>query len=167
MARKQTACALPPRISDDGRYVAFASSASTLVPDDTNGTSDVFGYDRQTSTIERVSVAANGTQGNGSSYVYGTRPISADGRYVTFSSSSSNLVPGDTNGTLDVFVYDRQTHTIERVSVAADGTQGEGGNASISPDGRYVTFSSSASTLVPAATGGESSTSLCMTARPT
>ena len=110
-------------ISADGRYVAFHSDASNLVPGDTNGMSDIFVYDRQTDTIERVSVAANGTQGNGHS----TSPsISADGRYVAFYSNASNLVPGDTNGTSDVFVYDRQTDTIERVSLAADGTQGNG-----------------------------------------
>ena len=80
-------------------------------------------YDRQTDTIERVSVAADGTQGNGYSI---TPSISADGRYVAFYSVASNLVPGDTNGTTDVFVYDRQTDTIERVSLASDGTQGNG-----------------------------------------
>ena len=75
--------------------MAFGSYASNLVPGDTNGTSDIFVYDRQTDTIERVSLAADGTQGNDSS---GSPSISADGRYVAFSSDASNLVPGDTNG---------------------------------------------------------------------
>ena len=72
-------------------------------------------------TIERVSLAADGTQSNG----YSAYPsISADGRYVAFNSTASNLVPGDTNAQQDVFVYDRQTDSIQRVSLAADGTQG-------------------------------------------
>ena len=74
----------------------FHSDASNLVPGDTNGISDVFVYDRQTHTIERVSVASDGTQGNGHSSSVGS--ISADGRYVAFDSNASNLVPGDTNG---------------------------------------------------------------------
>ena len=78
-------------------------------------------YDRETDTIERVSVASDGTQANG---IRTTPTISADGRYVAFHSDASNLVPGDTNGMTDVFVYDRQTDIIERVSVASDGTQG-------------------------------------------
>jgi archaellum component FlaF (FlaF/FlaG flagellin family) len=140
-------------ISDDGRYVAFESQANNLVPGDTNAMSDVFVYDRQTDMIERVSVATDGTQGDGKSY--STR-ISADGRYVAFYSNASNLVPGDTNGTWDAFVYDRQTDTIERVSLASDGTQGNGSSSypSISDDGRYVAFGSSASNLVPGDTNG-------------
>ena len=117
--------------------MAFQSGASNLVPGDTNGAGDIFVYDRQTPhTIERVSVASDGTQGNGSSL---GPSLSADGRYVTFYSNASNLVPGDTNGASDVFVYDRQTGMIERVSVAADGTQGNGNSTrpSISADGRY------------------------------
>ena len=104
--------------------------------------------------IERVSVAADGTQGNGTS---SAPRLSADGRYVAFCSDASNLVPGDTNGVSDVFVYDRQTDTIERVSVAADGTQGNGNSygASISADGRYVAFHSAASNLVPGDTNGD------------
>jgi autotransporter-associated beta strand protein len=143
-----------PSISADGRYVAFDSSANNLVPGDTNGKIDVFVYDRQTGTIERVSVASDGTQGNGHSV---SPSISADGRYVAFDSPTNNLAPGDTNGMYDVFVYDRQTDTIERVSAAFDGTQGNGDSdsASISDDGRYVTFESSANNLVPGDTNGQ------------
>ena len=111
-----------PAISADGRYVAYASVASNLVPGDTNGVLDVFVFDRQTDTTERVSVASDGTEANGLS----VRPaISADGRYVTYTSDASNLVPGDTNGAIDIFLFDRQTDTTERVSVASDGTEGE------------------------------------------
>jgi archaellum component FlaF (FlaF/FlaG flagellin family) len=90
-----------PSISADGRYVAFSSSASNLVPGDTNGRGDVFVHDRLTGQTTRVSVASDGTQGNGDSW---WPSISADGRYVAFASEASNLVPGDTNGTWDVFV---------------------------------------------------------------
>jgi uncharacterized membrane protein len=90
-----------PAISAHGRYVAYDSDASNLVPDDTNGTADVFVFDQKTGTTERVSVASNGTEGNGNS----ARPaISANGRYVTYDSEASNLVPDDTNNASDVFV---------------------------------------------------------------
>jgi Tol biopolymer transport system component len=141
-----------PSISADGRYVAFYSYATNLVSGDTNGTFDIFVYDRQTKTTERVSVDSAGVQGNGSSEAHS---ISADGRYVAFSSDASNLVTGDTNGTTDVFVYDRQTDAIRRVSVNATGTEGNGSSVfpSISADGRYVAFYSFARNLVTPHTG--------------
>jgi Tol biopolymer transport system component len=135
-------------ISADGRFVAFASPASNLVPGDTNGTWDVFVHDRQLGTTERVSVATGGAEGNGDSLV---PSISADGRFVAFESQASNLVAGDTNGAPDIFVRDRQSGTTERVSVATGGAEGSDGsyNPSISPDGRFVAFESDASNLVP------------------
>jgi Tol biopolymer transport system component len=142
-------------VSEDGRYVAFESSASNLVDNDTNGRKDIFVYDRDTDTIERVSVASNGTQANRDC----SKPcISADGRNVTFESSATNLVPGDTNSRKDVFVYDRDTDSIERVSVADDGIQGNGtsSNPCISADGRFVAFQSFASNLVSEDTNGTS-----------
>ncbi len=134
-------------INADGRYVAFESSATNLVPGDTNGRKDIFVYDRDADTIELVSLADNGTQGNATS----SNPcISSDGGFVAFQSFAYNLVSGDTNGTSDVFVYDRNTDTIERVSVADDGTQGDAASSSpcISIDGLYVAFESSAENLV-------------------
>ena len=128
-----------PSISADGRYVAFDSSASNLVSGDTNRTSDIFVKDLQTGTTQRISVASDGTQGNN----YSENPsISADGRYVAFESYSSNLVSGDTNNRSDIFVKDLQTGTTKRISVASDGTQGNGNSyrPSISADGRYVAF---------------------------
>jgi Tol biopolymer transport system component len=143
-----------PSISADGRYVAFASYASNLVPGDTNGVMDVFVHDRLTGQTTRVSVASDGTQGNGESRY---PSISADGRYVAFMSYASNLVPGDTNGVMDVFVHDRLTGQTTRVSVASDGTQGNGDSVSpsISADGRYVAFMSYAYNLVPGDTNGK------------
>jgi Tol biopolymer transport system component len=136
-----------PSISADGRYVAFVSNASYLVPGDTNGTSDIFVHDRQTGITERVNVDSNGNEANnnGTRFNYSTLPsISADGRYVAFESWASNLVPGDTNQRNDVFVHDRETGITERVSVNKWGNQiGYGGSSpSISADGRYVAFGS-------------------------
>jgi len=144
---------LYPHISADGRYVAFESDASNLVPSDTNVAMDIFVHDRQTGQTSRVSVASDGTQANYSSL---WNDISADGRYVTFGSLASNLVPGDTNGEFDVFVHDRQTGTTSRVSVASNGTQGNSDSllAAISADGRYVAFFSEANNLVPGDTNG-------------
>ncbi len=137
-----------PSVSADGRFVAFESSATNLVPGDTNRKKDVFVFDRENQTIERVSLAGDYTQGNKSSY---SPAISADGRYVAFHSFASNLVSEDTNGKIDVFVYDRVNDTIQRVSVADDGAQGDGSssNPSISADGQFVAFESSATNLVP------------------
>ena len=92
-----------PAISADGRFVAFDSAASNLVPGDTNGTNDVFVRDRRAGVTSRVSVGAAG-QANDSSRALA---ISADGRFVAFDSLASNLVPDDTNGANDVFLRDR------------------------------------------------------------
>jgi Tol biopolymer transport system component len=144
-----------PSISVDGRFVAFDSYASNLVSGDTNGAPDVFVHDRQTGTTERVSVNVAGTQGNNSS---GDASISADGRLVAFDSYASNLVSGDTNGTWDVFVRDRQAGTTKCMSVDSAGTQGNDSSlsGSISVDGRFVAFQSSASKLVSGDTNGAS-----------
>ncbi len=135
-------------ISADGRFVAFTSLASNLVPGDTNDTHDVFVHDRQTGATERATVDSSGREGDGQSI--GTA-LSADGRFVVFYSLATNLVPGDTNGLRDVFVRDRQSGTTERVSVNSSGVQGnaDSGEGTISADGRFVAFDSLASNLVP------------------
>lgn len=141
-----------PQISANGRYIAFVSLASDLVPDDTNGVRDAFVRDTWAGTTTRISVSSTGEQANRLVHDNGLS-ITPNGRYVTFVSIATNLVPGDTNGTWDVFVRDMRTNTTSRVSVATDGTQGNGNSglqgASISADGRYVTFESVASTFVP------------------
>jgi archaellum component FlaF (FlaF/FlaG flagellin family) len=137
-----------PAVSNDGCYVVFSSWASNLVPDDSNLSQDIFIHDCQTGATERVSIASDVTQANSSSF----RPaITADGRYVAFESNASNLVSGDTNGRTDVFVHDRQTGKTTLVSVASDGTQGnsDSGTPALSTDGRYVIFRSWATNLVP------------------
>src|SRR6266404_4977766 len=150
--------AFPPALSADGRFIAFISSATSLVAGDTNGATDVFVHDRQTGTTARVSVASGGTQANNvSSYP----ALSADGRFVAFQSDATNLVVDDTNGATDVFVHDRQTGATERVSVASGGgTQGNGNSGgffafpALSADGRLVAFQSDATNLVAVDTNG-------------
>jgi hypothetical protein len=137
-------------ISADGRYVVFGSAAFNLVPGDTNGAFDIFLRDRQLGTIVRVSVDSTGGEGNDQS----VRPsISANDRYVAFTSWASNLVAGDTNTEADVFVRDLQTGMTTRESVDSSGVEGNNASGifdvSISADGRYVAFCSSANNLVP------------------
>jgi Tol biopolymer transport system component len=136
-----------PSVSSDGRYVAFYSNATNLVPNDTGGWSDVFVRDRGNAQTHRVSVSSTGIAGNGDS----VQPmLGANGRYVVFVSLADNLVANDTNGRIDVFVHDLQQRTTDRVSVASDGRQANGSSyePSISADGRYVTFESFATNLV-------------------
>jgi Tol biopolymer transport system component len=139
-------------ISSDGRYVAFSSTATNLVPDDTNASSDIFVHDRLTGATTRVSVASDGSQGNSSSSV---PSISADGRYVAFLSFASNLVPDDTSGP-DIFLHDRATGETTQVNVATDGTRANAFSSLpiLSADGRYIAFFSSASNLVADDTNG-------------
>ncbi len=134
-------------LSGTGRYVVFSSSATNLVPGDTNGCADIFVRDRVAGTTERVSLSSSGAQGDADSSYGG---ISADGRYVVFSSSATNLVPDDTNARTDVFVRDRVANTTVRVSVSSTGVEGDdhSGSSSISADGRYVAFASDATNLV-------------------
>ena len=144
-------------VSADGRYVAFESSATNLVPGDTNGRDDIFVYDRSTSGITRASVADDGTQANNSSSL---PAISGDGRYVAFASTANNLVPGDTNATIDVFVRDLVAGRTVRASLTSTGGQANRqiifNGISISRDGRYVAFESTANNLVPDKTGSAS-----------
>jgi Tol biopolymer transport system component len=142
-----------PSISVDGRYIAFVSDASNLVPDN-SGFAHVFVHDRQTRKTELVDVDNHGRPGNGTSNL---PSISADGRYVAFVSFANNLVAADTNNFEDVFVYDRGAKQMLRVSVASDGTQANGVSTRprVSADGHWVAFQSGARNLV----GDESSPS--------
>jgi Tol biopolymer transport system component len=133
--------------SDDGRFVAFVSEATNLVEGDTNGASDVFLRDRLNGTTERISVADNEAEANYGSFL---PSISSDGRFVAFLSDATNLVSGDTNNFIDVFVRDRLAKTTQRISVSSSGVQAndESGRASIGADGRFVVFDSVATNLV-------------------
>lgn len=137
-----------PSISADGRFVAFASDATALVPGDRNRAGDVFVHDRKTGRTTRMSVASDGKPGNGASF---SPQISADGRFVAFVSEATNLVRGDTNGAADVFVHDRETGRTSRVSVASNGAQlgGDAFTAAVSGDGRFVAFTTDAGNVVP------------------
>ncbi len=143
---------IEPAISTDGRFVAFRSPA-TLVAGDSNFADDIFVHDRQTGATTRVSVDSAGVQGNNSS---AEPSISADGRFIAFASGASNLVAGDSNESLDVFVHDRQTGGTTKVSVDSAGEQGNGYSRepAISGDGRFVSFTSDATNLVDGTIGG-------------
>lgn len=139
-----------PDLSSDGRYVTFVSWATNLVPHDTNRRADIFVRDRRRGTTERVSVSGDEAQAEGGS----DRPrVSADGRFVAFRSRAGNLVPEDTNGQSDVFVRDLVLGETYRVSVATNGRQGNAPitSVAISGNGRFVVFSSRATTLDPSA----------------
>ena len=143
-----------PAINADGRWVAFSSRASNLVPEDTNGVADVFVFDRQTQTMMRASVSSEGVQGNGPS----THPsMSADGRFVAFLSAASNLdAIDDTNQAPDIFLRDRRDGITLRVTVDRVGrqTDDESGRPAMSANGRLVVFASKARTLAPGGVEG-------------
>ncbi len=137
-----------------GRFVAFHSSADNLVAGDTNGLDDVFVHDRLTGETTRVSVSSAGTQANQGCF---TPSLDAKGRFVAFSSSADNLVPGDTNGESDVFVHDRKTGETTRVSLSSTGAEGNGDSQlpALDAKGRFVAFQSLASNLVAGDTNGQ------------
>ena len=136
-----------PSISGDGRFVAFASYGSNLVPGDTNARQDIFVHDRSTGSTVRVSVSTNGIEADADSYF---PTISRDGLIVAWQSSATNLVLGDTNGNSDIFVHDRTTATTTRVSLTAASAQvfGSSTSPSLSTTGQFVAFASTASNLV-------------------
>ncbi|HEV7534296.1 MAG TPA: hypothetical protein VGP90_01600, partial [Acidimicrobiia bacterium] len=131
----------PAAATSDGNVVAFASDSSNLVPGDTNSASDIFIRNRHNGSTERVSVAGDGGQANGASLWPG---MSGDGRFVVFASDASNLVPGDTNGAMDVFVRDRLHNQTRRLSEKAGGLQSPlpSLHPAISPSGKFVAWDS-------------------------
>jgi Tol biopolymer transport system component len=141
-------------LSNDGRFVLFASRGNKYVSGDTNRANDTFVRDLRAGTTERVSVSSGGAQGDGDSFGGG---ISANGRYAVFDSAATTLARGDTNDREDVFERDRKAHTTTRVSVSSDGAQGNDDSfgGGISANGRYAVFWSSATNLVPEDTNGQ------------
>jgi len=137
-----------PTISDDGRYVAFHSQATDLVPDDNNNAIDVFVHDREKSVTALASVSSDGVQGNNISI---EPQISGNGQFVAFVSAANNLISGDANGNRDIFVRDLKENSTEAVSKNAEGALGthKSVKPSISSDGRFVTFESPSENLVP------------------
>lgn len=152
-------------ISADGRFVAFYSEASNLVPDDTNGHpdlsdialyqlgADIFLRDLMLGTTTRLSVASNGAQGNENSW---TVDMSSDGSVVAFVSEASNLVAGDVNWKADVFVSDQSTKTttIAGGAIPGNASWNHLWRPAISGDGRYVALTALSPDLVPADTNG-------------
>jgi hypothetical protein len=163
------------RMTADGRHVVFASLASNLVAGDTNGVEDLFVRDRDTDrdgvfdepgavATVRINVSTGGAEADAHSLDV---RLSADGRFVCFSTVAVTLVPGDTNGVIDVFVRDRDVDgdgvfdeadavSTTRVSTGAGEVQGNGGSSDprITPDGRYVVFGSAATNFSPLPTNG-------------
>ena len=146
-----------PSISADGRFVAFESAASNLVAGDTNKATDVFVHDLITGRTTRISVTTSGAQAGGYSTVSGAPVMSADGRYVAFFSSASNLATPDTNQATDVFVHDMASGATRRVSVTGAGAQANAysDEPALTSDGRVIAFESLAGNLVAGDTNGK------------
>lgn len=136
-----------PSISADGRFVVFESDADNLCDNDTNNSSDIFLFDRNTGETRCISLTANGVTGNASSQ---SAAISADGRYIVFASEASDLIENDNNNNTDVYLYDRTTNSIELISTGLNGAMANNycGSPSISGDGHYIAFASAATNLV-------------------
>jgi Tol biopolymer transport system component len=144
-----------PAISADGRYVAFYTIDGRLVAGDTNSRYDVFVADVETGTVQRVSVAADGTQAELDCF---SPAMSADGMLVAFHSDSAKLVAGDVNGYADVFVKDMRTGAVVLASRREDGRgarNGDSREAALSADGRLVAFESRADNLVDDTANGK------------
>lgn len=142
-----------PHIAGNGRYIAFDSVATDLVPGDGNGVRDIFLWDAQTDAVVRVSVDAAGAEADGASQ---QAKVSNDGSRVAFESAATNLVAGDTLGLRDVFVKLLDTGVVRRVSVSSGGAQASGNSdiESIAGNGRSVAFVSAATNLVSGDTNG-------------
>lgn len=142
-------------LSADGNFVAFQSSASNLVANDTNGDSDIFVYNLRTGSRVRISLSSKGDQANKGAV---NPVISGNGRYIAFESAATSLVFGDGNAKKDIFVHDRMTGNLVRASLnnAGNGGTGDSSRATISSNGRYVAFESVADNLVPRDSNGRS-----------
>ncbi|MBC7879642.1 MAG: PD40 domain-containing protein [Anaerolineales bacterium] len=136
-----------PVISGDGRFVAFESDATNLVANDTNGVTDIYVRDNQAGITERISLTSDGAGANAISF---NASISGDGSVVVFSSNATNLDGNDTNNKTDIFSRTRSNGQTLRVSVNSSGIGADQGatDASISADGRYVSFSSVSENLL-------------------
>jgi TolB protein len=138
-----------PCVSADGRFVVFESNSAELVSGDTNEVKDIFLRDMSNGNTDRISVATDGSESNGSSSLGRDRAVSNDGRYVVFSSLGDNLVSGDQNGFADVFIRDRVAKTTTRVSVGPNNEESDGPSydGTISSSGAVVAFASDSTTF--------------------
>lgn len=137
-----------PILSSNGRYAAFSSTATNLVPDDTNATSDAFVRDLRRGTTRRISARPDGVQADSGS---NGGIFDASGRYLAYTSIASNLVPGETdgNGVLDIYIHDLSRGTNVRVSKAHDGGPTNNWTGPIGFAGRMLFIQASASNLIP------------------
>lgn len=144
-----------PDLSKNGNYLVFTSSIGTFLPGDRNDKPDVYVLNLKSNTMQRVSISSNGSGANESSY---SPRISADGRYVVFSSVANNLVDDDLNicnwygadiSCMDIYIHDAETKQTERISVADDGQESDNNSyyPVISADGRWVAYWSEATNL--------------------
>ena len=140
-------------VTADGRWVAFVSRGTNLVPDDTNGTRDLFVRNMETGEITRINTGPAGQQTDGAP---GRPQISADGRHVVYYNTSDAILEADANGFTDIYLFDRETGANELISVSSTEAQANGDSffARLTDDGRYVVFRSAASNLVPGDTNG-------------
>lgn len=140
-------------LSENGRYIAFHSVATNLVPGDTNGLNDVFLRDLKTDDMKRITVGYDGSETDGGA---AWPAISKNGRFVAYRSGATNLVPGDTNGVADVFVYDLKKGTTTRITRTVTGAEidMDAIRHALSPNGRYVGVLTAATNIVPGDTNG-------------
>ncbi|MCY2959059.1 MAG: calcium-binding protein [Planctomycetota bacterium] len=143
-----------PSISGDGQTVTYCSVATNLVTGDTNGQWDLYARDISAGVTTRLNLQPNGAQAD--SYARSPSALTTDGRFVIYASLSTNLVPGDTNGFQDIFLRDRLLQTTERVSFDFNGLQTNSDNfvPHMTPDKRVITYTSTASNIVPNDTNG-------------
>jgi hypothetical protein len=136
-----------PSSSGDGNFVVFASTHPSLVAGTSYQVKNIYLYDRAAQKVSMISEPLNGQEPNGDS---DSPSISLDGRYISFASKASNLVPDDTNQHSDIFVVDRKAQLIERVSVSSSQVQGNNDSMEpqISSNGRFVVYASTASNLI-------------------
>jgi Tol biopolymer transport system component len=152
-------------ISGNGQYLVFASAEDGLVAGDANGLSDIFVRDPGAGTLVRVSIASDGTEANAASPAWGAPAISADGRFVAFDSSATNLVASGASGVTHIYLHDRDADedgvfdeagdvATELISISEAGSEGnlDSGWPSLSADGRYIAFKTGATNLDPSVT---------------
>lgn len=151
---QQTSSGETHAFSSNGRFVAFSSAAANLAPGDTNGQADIFVHDLRTRRTTRVSTSTGGGEADASCY---SPSISANGRWVSFSSSASNLVPINVLSLSQIYLHDAKTGVTTRISGFTNDSEGNGPSqsASITPNGRFVVFSSRADNLVAGDTNAE------------
>jgi hypothetical protein len=141
-----------PALDNSGKYMTFQSDAANLVPGDANGVTDVFKADALNRHVERPSVATDGTEGNGPSR---NPDMDCCGGHIVFESDASNLVAADTNSRTDVFEHSQITKATLLVSAANNGgpADGDSTHPTISSDGKWIAFESTATNIVPGVSG--------------